>query len=67
MEAYPPPHLFGSGDVCQQIIRASIRDYFSRDLFYGRLMGLQVCSKFLSIIILDKQCKNDVIKQQWIA
>jgi hypothetical protein len=42
MEVTPAPRLFNSGEICWKIIRASIMEYLSRDIFYGRLFGMQV-------------------------
>lgn len=33
------------------IIRISIMEYFSREVFYGRLFGIQVCISLIFIII----------------
>lgn len=42
MDATPSPDLFNNGDMSLIIIKASITEYLSRDIFYGRLLGLQV-------------------------
>ena len=42
MEATPAPRLFNSGEMCWKMIRVSIMEYLSRDIFYGPLFGVQV-------------------------
>ena len=44
MEATPAPRLFNNGEICWKVIRASIVEYVSRDIFYGKLFGIQVLS-----------------------
>lgn len=52
METTPAPRLFNTGEICWKVIRASIVEYASRDIFYGRLFGVQVYTTCSS----NKEC-----------
>ena len=42
MEATPAPRLFNSGEMSWKLVRATVVEYISRDIFYGHHFGIQV-------------------------
>lgn len=56
MEITPAPRLFNGGEICWKIIRASIVEYVSRDIFYGKLFGIQVLLRTHVVSIADFVC-----------
>ena len=56
MEVTPAPRLFNSGEICWKIIRASIMEYCSRDVFYGRLFGMQVVLVYVCVCVCMCVC-----------